>query len=109
MKKERLSIEEANKYIGRKFIGFAFCEDASKGVHFSCNSDMLTLVGQELEITEYLNYHYGFQIQDERNRWVYPAEFVLENLVEEKLVEEKEVDINELSISVLKTISSIIR
>ncbi len=104
MKKERLSIEEANKYIGRKFIGFAFNEDTSKGINFSCNTEMLTLVGQELEITEYLNYHYGFQIQDGRNKWVYPAEFVLENLIEEK-----EVDINELSISILKTISSITR
>ena len=104
MKKEKLSIEEANKYIGRKFIGFAFNEDPSKGINFSCNSEMLTLVGQELEITEYLHYHYGFQIRDRGNRWVYPVKFVLENLVEEK-----EVDINELSISVLKTISSITR
>ena len=104
MKKEKLSIEEANKYIGRKFIGFAFREDASKDISFSCHSDMMRLVGQELEITDYLQHHHGFQIQDERNRWVYPAEFVLENLVEEK-----EVDINELSISVLKTISSITR
>lgn len=104
MKKEKLSIEEGNKYIGRKFIGFAFREDADKDISFSCNSDMLTLVGQELEITEYVNPHYAFAIQDGRNKWAYPVEFVLENLIEEK-----EVDINELSISILKTISSITR
>ena len=102
--KEKLSIEEANKYVGRKFIGFAFQEDADKDISFSCNSDMLTLVGQELEITEYINPHYAFAIRNRGNRWVYPVELVLENLVKEK-----EVDINELSISILKTISSIIR
>lgn len=104
MKKKKLSIEEANKYIGHKFIGFAFREDVSKGINFSPSSDMIRLVGQELEITSYSNPHYAFTIQDGKNKWVYPAEFVLENLVEEK-----EVDTNELSTSILKTISSITR
>ena len=84
MKKEKLSIEEGNKYIGRKFIGFAFSQDASKGINFSSNSNMMRLIGQELEITSYENPYYAFTIHDGGGRWFYPVEFVLENLVEEK-------------------------